>query len=115
MQGEAGHEEHESHGEGERRQHEGEELGPRVGHLADDELAADVGEHRPRQVEHAARVLVQDVVGGEPGPDEEQRHGQQGGHQEEAENVGTDYLWISQVLIAFFVRKFEVKGCSDTV
>ena len=56
----------------------GQQLRPGVGHLGDDQLAADVGEHRPGQVEHAAGVLVQDVVGGETDPDEEQGHGQQG-------------------------------------
>ena len=68
---------HDSHGDGHQGGHQdhGQQLRPGVGHLGYDQLAADVGEHRPRQVEHAAGVEVQDLVGRQTGPDEEQGHG----------------------------------------
>ena len=53
----------------------GEQLRPGVGHLGDDELAADVGEHCPGQEEHGPGVQLQDVVGREQHPDEEQDAG----------------------------------------
>ena len=69
---EAGHHQDQDHGGQGGQQDHGEQLGPRVGHLGNDQLAADVGEHSPRQVEHAPRVKLEDVVGRPTDPDEKQ-------------------------------------------
>ena len=78
---EAGHQQHQQHGGQGGREDGGEQLHARARHLGDDQPAADVGEHRARQVEHAPRVQAQDVVGRGQHPDEEEHHGRQGGHQ----------------------------------
>ena len=49
-----------------------QKLWPRVGHLCDDEFAADVGEDGACGEEHAARVPLENVGGGGQHPDVEQ-------------------------------------------
>ena len=76
--GEPRHCQDQHHGQHRGQEDHREQLRPGVGHLGNDQLAADVGEHRPRQEEHATRVEVKDFVGRPADPDEEQEHRYQG-------------------------------------
>lgn len=82
-----------------------EELHPGVGHLGNDQAAADVGEHRAGQVEHAPGVHVENVVGGGQHPDEEHHHRHGGRHQRPQRLAQTSIL--ARPLNSFVVLKLH--------